>query len=191
MKAAGYFIFAAVLAGLASAASAKSGDMPAALYQMNSEMEAKLQAHVGDTLLGPGNAFFFLEINGEVKNSEEEESKRGIGELRTETPEAAAGTEAAGAGKEGKKDGKDKRTGSTQTARQAKRSAEEKSSFGFQVWPVKVKVLYNADVPQAKLKAVKEALLALYPGKLKAEDIIFIPAVYAAGPLGKAGSSAE
>lgn len=192
MKSVKYIVFAAVLAGMACAASAKSGERLAALYQMNSEMEAKLQAQVGDAMLGPGNAFFFLEIKAEAKSNDEEESKGGVGELRTETPEAPAANEAAAQGKEdGKKDGKDKKHGSMQTARQSKKTAERKSSFKFHMWPVKVTVLHNAAVSREKLKAVKEALLALYPEKLKGEDIIFIPAVYDQAPSGKAEASAD
>jgi len=191
MKSAKYFIFAAVLAGLAASASARSEGRLAALYQMNSELEAKLQAQVGDTLLGPGNAFFFLETKAEAKSNDEEESKGGVGELRTEAPEGSLEIEAVPAGKEEKKDGKHKKAGSTQTARQSKKTAELKSSFRFHMWPVKVKVLHNAAVPQEKLKAVREALLALYPQKLKAEDIIFIPAAYGQAPSGKAEASAD
>lgn len=192
MKMDKYYVFTAVLAGLVCTASAKSADRLGELYRISSETEAKIQSQVADTLLGPGNAFVFLEIKTEVKSSAEGESKDGIGELRSESPEALPVNEAAAAGKEGgKRSAKDKKSGSTRTARQAKKSAENKDVLKFIVWPVKVRVLHNAAVPQDRLKAVKEALLALYPEKLKAEDIIFVPAAFPAGSAGKAEAASN
>lgn len=69
MKLYGYFIFAAVMAGTACAAQAKPAGQLAELYLINSQTEAKIQAQVLNTILGPGKAYVFLEMKAQVKSS--------------------------------------------------------------------------------------------------------------------------
>jgi hypothetical protein len=47
---------------------------------------------------------------------------------------------------------------------------------------MKMRILHDSAIPAAKIGAVKDALLALYPEKLKAEDIVFIPAAFESRP---------
>ena len=90
---------------------------------------------------------------------------------------------------EGKKDGKDKKdkkglSTREQSASQAKKSAEKKDVFNFVMRSMKLRVLHDAALSADKLKAVKEALLALYPEKLQAEDISFVAAVFGPSTAG-------
>ena len=179
MKTYGYFIFAAAMAGLVSAAPARAEGELGELSRLNSGTEAKIQAQVLDSILGPGRAFVFLEMKAQVKTTAEEESKSGVGELHTAKSQE---TEAAATGKEDmKKAGKDKKAGSMQeqTARQVKNSSEAETVYELAIDHMSVRILHNADVSPDKLKAVKDALLALYPGNIKPEDILFVPAAFA------------
>ncbi|MDO8804074.1 MAG: hypothetical protein Q7R35_06570 [Elusimicrobiota bacterium] len=187
MKLNGYFVLAAVIGGMVCSASAKAGGQLGELYLINSGTEAKIQAHVLNSMLGPGKAFVFLEMKAEVKSTSDEESKGGVGEVHTTSPERSVENEAAAMGKEeAKKNGKDKKTASEQSARQVKKSAEKKVVFKFKVESMKARILHSAAVSPEKLKAVKEALLALYPENIKAEDIVFVPAVFDSAPAAEA-----
>jgi hypothetical protein len=178
-----YFICALLLAGMACAASA-SEDQLGALYRINSETEAKIQAQVLDRLLGPGKASVFLEMKAEVKTTADEESKGGVGEVHTKLPDAPAEKAAAPAGRDDdKKTAKDQRQ--EQSARQSKETVEKKDIFRFSVSSMKVRVLHDALLAPEKLKAVKDVLLALYPEKIKPEDIVFVPAAFEPGPAVK------
>lgn len=194
MKLSGYFIFAAVMAGMVCAPSAKPAGQLAELYLINSQTEAKIQAQVLNTILGPGKAFIFLEMKAQVKSSADEESKGGVGEVRTTSPEGPAGNEAAAADREeAKTDDKDKKKASTQeqSARQVKKSAEKKEVYKFTIEAMKARILYSADVSPDKLKSVKAALLALYPEKIKAEDIVFVPEVFDSAHAAEAAAGGE
>lgn len=184
MKLNRYFVFAAVMAGMVSAVPAKPAGQLADLYLINSQTEAKIQAQVLNTILGPGKAHVFLEMKVQVKSSADEESKGGVGEVRTTSPEGPAGNGAAAADKEEvRTDDKDKMKASTQeqSARQVKKSSEKKTVFKFTLEAMKARILYSADVSPDKLKSVKAALLALYPEKITAEDIVFVPEVFNSG----------
>jgi len=176
MKLNGYFVFAAAMGGMVCAVSAKPAGELADLFLINSQTEAKIQAQVLNTILGPGKAFVFLEMKVEVKSSAAEESKGGVGEVRTTSPEAPAANEAAAAGEEGKDI--NKASTQEQSARQVKKSDEKKAVYKFTMDSMKARILYSAAVSPDKLKSVKEALLALYPEKIKAEDIVFVPEVF-------------
>jgi len=187
MKSNGYFVFAGIMAVMVSTAPAKSAGQLGTLYRINSETESKIQAQVMDRMLGPGRAFAFLEMKAEVKSNSDETSKDGIGKLNTKMPESPAELETEGTDKEeAKKADKHKKGLSTQeqSASQAKKSAEKKGVFNFTLRSMKLRILHDAALSPDKLKAVKEALLALYPEKLKAEDISFVPAAFEPVPAG-------
>jgi len=187
MKLNGYFVFAGLMAGMACSASARSGGQLGTLYRINSETESKIQAQVLDRMLGQGRAFAFLEMKAEVKSDSDETSKDGIGKLNTRSPESPAEMEAEGADKAaGKKDGTNKKGTSTreQSASQVKKNAEKKDVVNFTLRSMKLRILHDAALSPDKLKAVKEALTALYPEKLKAEDISFVAASFEPVPAG-------
>lgn len=172
---------------MACAASAGSDGKMGTLYRINSETEDKIQARVLDRMLGPGKAFAFLEMKAEVKSNAEETSKGGVGKIHTVSPEGQAEMEEAAADKEElKQAGPGAKGVSTkeQSARQAKKSAEKKDILRFTMSSMKLRILHDAALSPGGLKAVKEALLALYPEKLKAEDIAFVPAAFAPAPAG-------
>lgn len=117
-----------------------------------------------------------------------------MGEVRATSPDGPAGNEAAAVDKEEvKTDDKDKKKASTQeqSARQEKKSSEKKAVYKFTIEAMKARILYNAEVSLDKLKSVKAALLALYPEKIKAEDIVFVPEVFDPGPAGEAAGGSE
>ena len=181
MKPGKYLILATLIAGLARAALAGGEEQAGALYRINGEIEAKIQSQVLDRMLGAGKAFVFLETRAELKTSAEEESKEGVGEVHVKLPPGAAGSEAAaGANKNGEKTAKDKM--SEQSSRQSKKSDEKKNIMGLTVGSMQARILHDASLSQEKLKAVKEALAALYPGKIKPDEIVFVPAAFAPAP---------
>lgn len=187
MRPNGYFVFAGIMAVLVCSASAGSDGQLGTLYRINSETESKMQAQVLDRMLGPGKAFAFLEMKAEVKSDSDETSKDGIGKLLTQMPETPGELEGEAADKEDvKKAGKTKKGKSTkeQSASQVKKSAEKKDVFNFTLRSMKLRVLHDAALSPDKLKAVKGALLALYPEKLKAEDISFVAAAFEPAPAG-------
>ena len=143
------------------------------LSSLNWATESKIQVQVLDSLLGRGKAFAFLEMKAEVKANSEEEGKSGEGELISEGEASEAKTE---------KEGKEKKQ--KQSARQIKKSAEEKTVLRLELRAMKLRLLHDASLSPEALKAVKETLLALYPEKLKSEDIAFVPAVFAPGKTG-------
>lgn len=151
-------IAAALLAGPALA-----GDDGGAL-ELTGALEAKIQSRVLDPILGRGAAYPFLELKAELAVSSESEAKTGTGEMRTKQP---------GAGENGGVKEQD------QTAKQSKGSSEKKKVTSLVPAAMKLRVLHDAALPQEKLKAVREALAALFPGRLKAEDITFVPASFA------------
>lgn len=151
---------AALLAGPAIA-----GDDGGAL-ELTGALEAKIQVRVLDPILGRGAAYPFLELKAELAVTSESEGKTGTGELRTKQPGAPGGS---GGMKE-----------QDQTAIQTKGSSEKKTITSLAPSAMNLRVLHDAALPQEKLKAVREALAALFPGKLKAEDITFVPAPFAA-----------
>ena len=164
---------AAAVLCLAAAHAAAGEDEVAALHRFNSDTEAKIQSRVLDSVLGKGKAFAFLETRAEVFDSDEASSRSGMGEVLTDGEEA-------GGGKAAKADAADKRQ--KQTARQEKRSAESRRTLKLEPRDMKLRVLYSSSVPGERLLAAKDALLALFPGALKPEDIIFVQAVFAPPP---------
>lgn len=176
------FVFAAAALLAAGTVRAEDGKV-GALYRMNSETEAKIQAHVLDTLLGPGKAFAFLEMQVELRSLGESQSKSGTGEMSAEIGDAPLpGKDAVDPGSKEKKQ--------KQRSSQTKKSAEKKDSFGLEPRAMKLRLLHDASVPAGRLKAVVEALAALYPGSLKPEDITLVPAAFAPA-AGRAEASAE
>jgi len=161
MKSYALIIFAAAV--LAAGPAAGGGNAEAVLT-LTSGTEARIQERVLDPLLGRGVAHAFLEMKAELTSTETEESRTGSGEARTKLPDAAS--EAGGLKEQ------------SQLARQNKASAEKKTVIGLAPEGMKLRVLHDAAVPQEKLKAVREALAALFPGRLRAEDIVFVPAVF-------------
>lgn len=159
--------FSALLAA-APAVSAAEGDL-GALAKLNRETEARIQSQVADRILGPGRSAVFLEMTVELKRDVDEQSKDGVGEVRSQLPKNQA--EAKGVEKDADK--KDSRQ--EQTARQSKRTSEKSEVLGLSPVSMKLRVLYDALLPQEKLAALKETLLALFQGKLKAEDIVLVP----------------
>jgi len=168
-----------MVGGLAGAA--RGEDAAGTAYRINAMTEAKIQEHVLDPLLGAGKAHAFLEMTIEVKSSAEKASKGGIGELHR-TSSKVEEEKVIVIKEEGKKDGKDKAKEQTsvqmQTASDEKRTTEESEVLKFTAGGMKARILHDADLPKEKLKAVKEALVELYPGKIKAEDVVFVPAAF-------------
>lgn len=150
---------AALLAMPAAAGGGGAGEMQG----LTDGMEAKIQTRVLDAMLGRGAAFAFLEMKAELTSAQEEQSRSGTGEVRTELPAESAEKNAK------KKQG--------QTAVQAKGSSERKTVLGLVPVTMKLRVLHDAALPQEKLKAVREALAELFRGELKPEDLVFVPAV--------------
>lgn len=145
---------------IALAAAPAAADCGCAQAGLVSAEEARIQAKVLDALLGPGKAFAFLDLKAELKTSEEEEGKSGTGEARTKLPDAGQKTQ-------------------EQMARQTRGSSEKKVSSRLELKAMKLRVLYDAALPQERLKAVRDALLALYPGALADGDIAFVAASFA------------
>lgn len=169
-------ILAACLAFL-TAGGASAGDCAALgeVYRIGSDIESRIQVQVLDVMLEPGRAYAFLEVKAELRVSSEEEGKSGVGE-----------THKTLAGEEGGKEGEGKESMQKQTAKQTKKSGVHKKTFGLELGSMKLKVLHDAGVPADRIKAVKQALLALFPGKLEAKDIVFVPA-----PFQEEGSSED
>jgi hypothetical protein len=166
-----------MMAGLMSAAcaaSAAEGDL-GALAKLNSETEARIQSQVADRILGPGRAAVFLEMKVELKRDEDEQTKGGVGEVRSRLPDT--GAEAAPARDEAK-DADKRSSRQEQTARQTKKNSERKELLKLSPVSITLRVLHDSRLPKEKLAAFKDTLLALYPGKLKAEDIVFVPAQF-------------
>lgn len=158
-----HMVLAAAAAALL-AGTARAGDGGGVL-ELTGVLEAKIQARVLDPVLGPGAAYPFLELKAELAVSAETEAKTGTGEARTKLPGTAGDT---GGVKE-----------QDQTAKQTKGSSEKKRVTSLTPAAMKLRVFHDAALPQEKLKAVREALAALFPGRLKAEDITFVPAPFA------------
>ncbi|OGR81010.1 MAG: hypothetical protein A2X32_08695 [Elusimicrobia bacterium GWC2_64_44] len=152
-------------AAVLAAGPAAGGGLAEAVRAMTAGTEARIQERVLDPMLGRGAAHAFLEMKAELASAETEESRSGYGEARTRLPDAA--NEEGGLKEQ------------SQLARQNKASAEKKTVLGLAPGAMKLRVLHDASVPQEKLKAVREALAALFPGKLRAEDITFVPAIFA------------
>ncbi|MBU2573389.1 MAG: hypothetical protein KKH28_04860 [Elusimicrobia bacterium] len=173
------FIYAGLVACAVVAASAGEGMQLGALYRINSETEVKIQGQVLDRLLGPGRAFVFLETRAEVKRSISEEAKGGIGETRVVSPKGPT----EGGADMAKSDKVQKKVSTQeQRASQEKKSVEANDTFNFTIGSLKLRILHDASVPVGKLQAVKNALLALYPDKVKAENIVFVPAAFEPAP---------
>ncbi|HBA61912.1 MAG TPA: hypothetical protein DCZ92_14090 [Elusimicrobia bacterium] len=174
-------LLAAVWGLAGGAAYAQEGRIDA-LHRLNADAESKIQAQVLDSLLGRGKAYVFLETKAEIKSSADEESKSGTGEIFIE-----GNDEAAAKGVE-KREGKDDKK--KQTASHKKKSRDKKDVFVLKLRAMKLNILHDAAVPAEKLKAAKEALVALYPGALKPEDVVFVPAAFLPEP-GQAAASAN
>ena len=153
----------AVLAVLLPAAAA-AGDGGCRALELTGAVEAKIQAQVLDAILGPKEAYAFLELKAELTDSAETSGREGAGETRKTLPADPKARD--GAGEQG------------QTARQTKGSSESRTVLGFAPVSMKLRVLHDSAVPAEKLKAVKAALTALFPGSLKPEDIVFVPAPF-------------
>ncbi|MHB0995010.1 MAG: hypothetical protein ACYC2I_01430 [Elusimicrobiales bacterium] len=161
-----HMVLAAAAAALL-AGTARAGD-DGGVLALTGALEAKIQARVLDPVLGPGAAYPFLELKAELAVTSESEAKTGTGELRTKQPGAP--------GENGGVKEQD------QTAKQSKVSSEKKKTISLTPAAMKLRVLHDAALPQEKLKAVREALAALFAGRLKAEDITFVPAPFAPRP---------
>jgi hypothetical protein len=172
MKLTGYFICGVLLAAAGGAASAGADKQLGAVYSFNSGTEAKIQAQVLDRMLGPGQAYVFLETTVWFRGAISEEVKDGVGETRRVLAKEPAADPGAGLDSE-KGD-----SSQEQRASQQKRSATASDAFSLAVSSMTVRILHDAAVPQKKLEAVKAALLALYPAILPADKIIFVPAAF-------------
>ena len=128
-------------------------------------LEAKVQAKVLDPLLGRGAAYALLELKAQVDSSSEEHGRFGTGEAHTLLPVESP---AKGGSKT-----------QNQKAVQSKNSSEEKTVLKLAPAAMKLRVLHDSALTPEKLKAAREALLALFPGVLKPEDIAFVPAEFA------------
>lgn len=155
-------IAAALLLG-AAAARAEDGKLDA-LQRLGADAETKIQAQVLDALLGKGKAYAFLEMKAELYSTSRSEAKSGTGEM----------TNSKGEGK-----GKAEEKSQKQTAVQDKKESETRKEYSLVPREMKLRVLHDAALPAEKLKAVKDALTALYPGALKPEDVVFVPAAFA------------
>lgn len=132
-------------------------------YNMIGDAEAKIQEQVLDPMLGPGQAYVFLEAEAELYIVSKGEVKTGVGEL------LSSKADAADAGKDGEKTQK-------QTATQEKTDTATRDVYSLELRSMRLRILHDAKLPAEKLEAVKKALLALYPGRLKAADIAFVAA---------------
>lgn len=159
--------FALAAAALLAAGTARAGeDKLDTMRRITLETEAKIQAQVLDSVLGKGKAWAFLTMEAELLSRSRSEAKSGTGEMQSSKEEGKS-----------KADAKSQK----QTAVQDKKEAESRRGYSLAPLSLKLRVLHDASVPAEKLKAVKEALAALYPGALKPEDIVFVPAAFAAG----------
>ena len=154
-------IMAAALLLGAGAARAAGGRL-AALRRVNADAEAKIQAQVLDALLGRGKAYAFLELKAELLSTARSEAKSGTGEMSKSREEKKGD---AGLQK--------------QHSTQDKKESEAREDYTLVPREMKLRVLHDASLPEEKLKAVKDALTALYPGALKPEDVVFVPAAFA------------
>lgn len=159
--------YALILFAAASLAArpAAGGGCAESIRAIIADTEARIQERVLDPILGRGAGHAFLEMKAELTSAETEESRTGFGEARTKLPDAA--NEEGGL------------KAQSQLARQNKASAEKKAVIGLAPEAMKLRVLHDASVPPEKLKAVREALTELFPGKLRGEDIVFVSAVFA------------
>lgn len=161
-------IFAFCLTGmLAAGASGKDCAALGEVYRIGADLENKVQSQVLDAMLEPGKSYAFLEVKAELRASSEGEEKSGTGETRKKI----SGEEAPD-----KSEGRENMQ--EQKARQVKRSLDRKETFRLELSGMKLKVLHDSAVPPARLKAVKEVLLALFRGKLEAADLIFVAAPF-------------
>lgn len=178
MKTLNHLILSAVLlAGAASYAAAADRDGLRDVYDICADTESKIQTQVLDPILGMGRAYVFLEAGAELVSSAERESKSGRGKMHKAQAKA----------EEGK--GADKDAMQEQTASQEKNSSEARRSLRMELSGMKLRILHDSSVPAKALKEVKEALLALYPGRLKAGDIVFIAAPFSPeGEMGEASA---
>lgn len=168
------FICAGLLVCASGAAFACEGTQLEALYRINRETEAKLQLQVLDRILGPGRAFVFLEMKAEVKSSVSQDLKGGVGETRVMKPkEQDAGAAAAPAAKDPKEVATQE-----QRASQERKSSESTDVLSLSISYVTVRILHENTVPSVKLQAVKNALAALYPGRIDADAIVLVPVVF-------------
>ncbi|OGS55179.1 MAG: hypothetical protein A3J79_06565 [Elusimicrobia bacterium RIFOXYB2_FULL_62_6] len=170
------FIYAGLVACAAAAASAGVDGRLGAVHSFTSGTEAKIQAQVLDRMLGPGKAYIFLETAARFKGAISEELKDGVGETRRVLSKDPAGEPAEGA------DWEKGVSSQEQRASQQKRSVSANDAFELTVSSMSVRILHDASVPAKKLEAVKAALLALYPDKLKAGDVVFVPAAFEPAP---------
>jgi len=159
-----------VLAAAFLAAPAAAGDCGCAgdAQAMTDALEAKVQAKVLDPVLGRGAAYALLELKAQLDASREESGRSGTGEAHTLLPVESP---AKGGSKT-----------QNQTAVQSKNSSENKTVLKLAPASMKLRVLHDSAVPPERIRAAREALLALFPGALKAEDIIFVPAAFAKQP---------
>lgn len=179
------FILAAAAAILACAACARADDRLDALHRISGETESKIQEQVLDRMLGPGKASVFLETEVVVRSVAEEQRKDGVGELHREKSKINPMEAAALMDKEEEKEGdwnKEQSATQKQMSRQEKKAAETKDVLTLTFGAMKVRILHDTALSSDKLKTVKEVLLAVYAGKLKAEDITFVPAAFAPAP---------
>jgi hypothetical protein len=174
------FIFLAAVTLLSGAVSAAGREGEA--YKIKSDTEKKIQSQVLDTMLGSGRAHVFLEMDMQLVTSSEEVRKTGVGKSHKGRVKSSDDAKAA------KEDSGDYQE---QTASQEKKSFEVKQVCRLELGGMKLRVLYDSSLPAAKIKAVKKALAALYPGKLKEEDIVFVPAEFAQEEFIPEGSAGE
>lgn len=158
-------LYVLAVALLAAPAAAGTCGCPGEAQAVTDALEAKVQAKVLDPILGPGAAYALLELKLRLEGSSEEHSRAGTGEAHTLLP---AESPAKGGTKT-----------QNQTAVQSKNSAENKTTLKLAPEAMKLRVLHDSALAQEKLRAAREALLALFPGVLKAEDIVFVPAGFA------------
>lgn len=162
-------LYAFVLAGPVSGVQAADREALRDVYDICADAESKIQTQVLDPLLGQGRAYVFLEAGAELISSSELERKSGKGKVSKAQPQA----------EEGK--AQDKDSVQEQTASQEKNSSESRRALRLELSGMKLRILHDSSLPAKALKEVKEALLALYPGRLKAGDIVFVPAPFAPG----------
>ncbi len=167
MKPVRYLLTAAIFfAGLGQLFADEAYDAARAAVK---EAEAKIQAEVIVPILGPGRGYTFLEAEAIVKVTNDESVKSGVGKTRKSLKGGEA--EKADKGEEGSLQ--------EQSARQEKNSSEKKKHVTLELKKMKLKVLYDSGtVGKPALDALKAALLGLYPGRLEADDISFVPAPF-------------
>ena len=156
------FAAAALLAGPARAGD---GGCAGEAQAITDAVEAKVQTKVLDPLLGRGAAYAFLDLKVQLDGSWEEQSRSGTGETHVLLP----GEDAAKGGNKTL----------NQTAVQGKGSSEKKTVLKLAPAAMKLRVLHDSALAAEKLRSVREALLALFPGALKTEDLVFVPAEFA------------